>query len=484
MNADGDAVAPPAGVEAQQRKRPRVATLVEPFRRHLYQLMVRQLHDDGYLEAAACVAQSTSVLVPDLHDVDSRAANSASLMSLVERGTMLRALEAEETHAFFAENTVEAHLDEALLYVPPLSLQKHPFELKEKFVTPSLGGAIRCCGFSASGSLVACGGLGDVGVRVFEMETLDQTLAHADILRENASRCINGQEDHTVRTKAVSSIRVAALSEARNLRHHPQGVEALHFSPAAPHLLTGSRDGLVAVADYTLPQAKILSRHQDTFTVRSVQFHPSGECAVVATDHTALRMLLLGGRGGGGSASMSTTAQCVTTATQPHTAALADCAYSPDGAHIGVSSLDGSFTLFDGATGRAVETVRRAHSNVAVTSICFSRSGLTLLTCGMDSVARLWDVRRLHSCVQHLGTPAKSENRLRAVFNAAESQVAVQDKSLFAVNCYDVYSGNVGCSAVVMDHCQRTVASAPLRQVFVTGGDDCHLRLWGLTLKP
>ena len=468
------AEAPPqSGVDAQQRKRPRVATLVAPSSRHLYQLMVRQLHHDGYVDAAAALVQSTGLVVPDLHH-----SNGAALASLVDRGTMLQALEAEEVHTFLAQNTVEQHLDESLLYVPPLALAQQPFRMKEKFATPSLGGAVRACAFSKSGSLVACGGMGDVGIRIYDVETLEQTLAHADILRENASRAINGEEDHTVQTKAVSSIRVAALSEARHLRYHAQGVEALNFSQVAPHIISGSRDGLVVVADYSAPQSKTIAKHQDTFAVRSVQFHPSGECAAVATDHSSLRLVMLGGRSGNGAT------QVVTTASQPHTAALADCAFSADGSQLGVASLDGGFTVFDGATGRAIETVRRAHSNVAVTSIAFSRTGRTLLTCGMDSVARLWDVRKLGMCVHHLGAPSKSEHRLRAVFNAGENQVIVQDKSLFAMNCYDVYSGDVGCSIVVPDHCQRTLASAPLRQVVVSGGDDCRLRLWSLTLQP
>jgi cleavage stimulation factor subunit 1 len=395
---------------------------------------------------------------------------------------MLSALEAEETHSFFAENAVEHVLDEALLYVPPVALQKHPFELKERFVSPSLSGAIRCCAFSASGTLLACGGTSGVGVMLYDVDTLDQALAHADIQRENAARAFNGLEDHRVPTKAVMSIRIAALSEARSLRYHQQAtVESLSFSSAAPHIVTGSRDGLVIVADFSNPQPKIVTRHQDTFPVRSVRFHPAGDVAAVVTDHSALRVLLLGGRGGGTSTSA---AQLITTATQPHNAALADCAYSHDGGQLAVASLDGAFSLFDGATGRVIETVRRAHSNVPVTSIAYSRSGLTLLTCGMDSVARLWDVRRLGTCVQHFGTASKSEHRLRAVFNAAENQVAVQDKSLFAVSCYDVYSASIGCSAVVADHAQRALACAPVRQLMVTGGDDCHLRLWGLTVKP
>jgi len=50
---------------------------------------------------------------------------------------------------------------------------------------------------------------------------------------------------------------------------------------------------------------------------------------------------------------------------------------------------------------------------------------MTVLTCGMDGVARLWDLRKVKDEVLSLGTPKKTEHRIQARFNSAESTVVM-----------------------------------------------------------
>ncbi|XP_076918986.1 autophagy-related protein 16-like [Bidens hawaiensis] len=80
--------------------------------------------------------------------------------------------------------------------------------------------------------------------------------------------------------------------------------------------------------------------------------------------------------------------------------------FSPDGQTIFSGHVDGHLRLWDIQTGKLLSEVC-AHS-LAVTSICLSRNGNTVLTSGRDNLHNLFDTRTLEVC----GTLRASENRV------------------------------------------------------------------------
>ncbi|RNF02594.1 cleavage stimulation factor subunit 1 [Trypanosoma rangeli] len=490
------------------RKRPRVACLRQNFSRQLYQMIIRQLHHDGYLGAAAAVADATGVVVPRLET------NSQRLSKLVAMGLAHEASNVTEMDNFLTYEVVERYLGASKLYVPlhlteSSTVGQMAYRMRERFTTSSLGGVVRRVNMSPDGSLVACGGTNGLCV-VFSLRTIEDLMALEEVRQENQFRGLDGSGGGSgggggnVGLRNASN-KITELAEARRFHEHTQSVEAMHFHPSRPLLLTGGREGDLYLRDYSQPNNKVLHKLHDTFPIRSAVFHPSGEYILYATDHTAPRLLNLrtwklmtpttatskednasanivatGGTGmpnrGGGFYRRGTD--------DSHTAALCDVDFSLDGRLFASCSLDGSLIVYDGVSSRPVAKVNNAHSSVPVTSVKFSRTGNFILSAGMDSVARLWDLRRSDGgCgtveVMSFGEPGKCNHRsIHAAFSCNESHVLLQDTSLFAIHSYCVYSSDKSYSLVVPNHMQRGFAAAPFCNAVVSGGDDCRVRLW------
>ncbi|ORC92399.1 uncharacterized protein TM35_000031520, partial [Trypanosoma theileri] len=392
------------------RKRPRVACLKQNFSRHLYQMMIRQLHHDGYLAAAAAVADATGVVVPRLQEDGHR------LSRLVARGLADEASCIMDMQNFMQSEVVERYLSASRLYIPlhlseSSTVGQAAYRMRERFTTSSLGGVVRRVCVSPDGTLVACGGTNGLCV-VFSLKTMEDLMALEEVRQENQFRGIDGSNNSTTVGVRNASNKITELAEARRFHEHTQSVEAMHFHPSQPLLLTGGREGDLYVRDYSQPDNKIVHKLHDTFPIRSGVFHPSGEYILYATDHPAPRLLNLrteklmtpataGDAIHIGSTNMITSNRNTMSSggggfrrggEMGHTAALCDVNFSADGRLFATCSLDGSIILYDGVSSRVVAKINNAHSTVPVTSVSFSRTGNILLSAGMDSVARLWDL--------------------------------------------------------------------------------------------
>lgn len=503
-----------------ERKRSRVACLEEPLTRTVYELVVSQLYHDGYTDAADAVASSTGCLVADL------ASRGRRLERLVANGLAVEATHAADLRTFFAAEVVEKHMSRAALRMP-VHMQAAQLksvyaigQMRERFVSSSLGGVIRACTFSPDGSYVLVGGGNKLGARLFSLTTLLGNMNTSDTRTNNTLLNITEEPlstpQHQHATGAINANTATSLSEARYFTKHRLSVEAVAFHPSEPFALTGGREGELYMWSYRNPTGVDHPKAilQDTFPIRALDVSPSGDYAVIATDHSSIRLANLEG------------GQLLTPAGSVHTAALSDVKYRSDGRTFVTASFDGSIALHDLVSGKTVLQIAKAHSGLPTTSARYSRSGDVVLSYGMDATARLWDLRRVTKassstsgttsssfangsvmqtvtpmmqsgtnalgdappqtsiCAQSFGTPAKCEHRIKAAFNANESLVLTQDSSLCAVQAFDVYSGEVVYSCAVAQHAQRAFAVGPLSPMLVTGGDDCRLRLWCLSTLP
>ncbi|EPY31737.1 cleavage stimulation factor subunit 1 [Strigomonas culicis] len=365
------------------------------------------------------------------------------------------------------------------------------FKMQERFSTSSLGGVVRDISFSSDGSLVSCVGTNGLCV-IFSLETLEDLTALDEVRAAVVARSLDGKSDRA-KIFNYSLNDVSELAVARQFTEHTQSVEVMRFHPTRPLILSGGHDGDVYIRDFSQPDTKILWHIHDTFPIRSAAFHPTGEYVLVGTDHVVPRLINIQ------TGVTLTTPDALVSGNEEghmkHAGGITSVGFSCDGRTLCTTSLDGSWILYDGVSGKAVHRVSDAHSSVPVTSVNYSRSGQILLTCGMDSTAKLWDLRRLASGsstnkgtadVAAFGEPGKCNHRsIHAVFSHDESHVLMQDTSLLAIRAYSVFSEDASYTLTTEPPViQRSIAVSPFSNVVVTGGDDSRLRVWTPSWLP
>ncbi|KAG8340969.1 WD domain [Trypanosoma vivax] len=487
-----------SGSDSANRKRCRSVSLKRNFSRNLYQLIVRQLHNDGFFSAASAVADATGVVVPRLDE------NADRLSKLVSWGISVEESCVSSLRNFSSTEVVERYIRASKVYMPfhiseSSSVGQMAYRMSERFTSSSLGGVLRCVSFSSDGSLVACGGTNGL-CAVFSLKTIEDLTALEEIRQEHQYRSLDGSSGSGCGVRNASN-KITELAEARRFHEHTQSVETMRFHPSKPLLLTGGVDGTLYVRDYSQPNNRIVHKLRDSVPIRSGVFHPSGDYILYATDDTETRLLNI-------CTGNIMTPNLTSSMRQPlafvpsvkvgsfasphkkggdvgHTAALCGVDFSSDGRLFASCGMDGSVLLYDGIGGNVVASVNNAHSSVPVTSVTFSRTGNILLTAGMDSVARLWDLRRLDGAgnsfteVMSFGEPGKCNHRsIRAAFSSNESHVLCQDTSLLAIHAYCVYTGDTSYSLTVPSHMQRGFATSPFCNAVISGGEDCRMRLW------
>jgi cleavage stimulation factor subunit 1 len=508
-----------AGGYLPHSKRSRRGVLINPLSRELYQMAVRQLHHDGFLAAASAVCDATGVTVDDVEGDGDR------LFRVVRAGLSVEEMERNAEVEFQATQVVERFLSASKLYMPlslsnRWSMGSRCVSMRERFVSASLGGVVRDISFSPDGAYITCAGTNGVAA-LFSLETLEDLCSLNEVRTSNLKRSPPEHYGAAAKTKGepvpggVRSLNVNEVTElamVRRFSEHTQSVEVMRFHPREPVLLSGGYEGDVYLRNYAYPDSKVLMKVHDTFAVRSAAFHPSGEYLVIATDHHLPRLINVrtekvltppgtyvsssthasGDGDEDGSSAAST--YCSTDFGAQHTAALTSVCFAPDGRTMVSTSLDGSWMLYDGVTGRVIYKSQNAHSSVSVTSAVYSRTGNVVLTAGMDSTARLWDLRRLSTTlrnndspeVQSFGEPVKCRRRsIRAAFSANESHVFCQDSSLLAIQRYCVYTGEVVATLTTQPSFeQHGLAASPYSNFLITGGDDSRLHLWTPTWLP
>ena len=472
--------------QPQQRKRARVPCMEEPFFRTMYRHIVSQLVHDGFTQAADAVAISTGVVVPNLREA--AAANGRQLERIVANGMAVEHLSTQQKTLFDVEQCVERCVARAAMQSPEcvadakvrsaVGVQE---AVVERFVTPSLGAVVRSLTFSADGRFLLCGASGG-SVRLYAMHTLEASLHHADQRAANQIQGLSSARDlHTVTSSPITSINATKLAEARHYTQHKGGsVECMAFHPTEPATIASATfDGELllwgAQAPFTTADQGTKLKHRDTFPIRSLAFDATGETILYATDHNVARVLHV------------ETKKLFSTAIQPHTAALSSCAFSMGngGRQFCTASYDGSIAVMDTSSTSMVCHLQKAHCGAPVTSCVFSKTGNVLLSCGLDGMPRLWDLRKSNAELMSFGEPDKSELRLKAAFDASERHIVAQDSAtmLEKVQFFSVYSGQLVTECGVAGHKQRAMAvSGVANGVVATGGEDCRLRLWGLSL--
>lgn len=374
-----------------------------------YELLLRQLHDDGFAHEAEAIARKIRI------EPDARVGKDA----LVEAyGKALKFAFGDEPQAEWAPVRCTP--------VPALGAQERILDLD------AAGGHTTGAGGSAEAGAVpgavsgATGGeavtraAGAVpggmqptatdmpgGRRVPEVRLL-YTAAHRQACRSAAFSqdgrfCATGCADGSIKILDSEKMRTCAAASSgpmgrariteeelnkpvvRTLHDHLLGVTCLAFHPVNPTLFSGSLDKSVKIFDLTRPPGhkKAFSVLQDVHPVRCLSIHPCGDFLLVGASHPAIRLYDL------------QTLNCFTTFRQDHhhTGAINDVRCTSDGRCFASASNDGTVKIWDAVSQRVANNLPRAHSGSAVLSCRWSRSTKYLLTSGADGRTRLFDVR-------------------------------------------------------------------------------------------
>lgn len=156
----------------------------------------------------------------------------------------------------------------------------------------------------------------------------------------------------------------------RTLYDHTDEVSFLEFHPQEQILASGSRDGTVKL--FNITKASVKKAHK-TFTdcvpVRCLSFHPTGDYLIVGTDHNVIRAYDIN------------TAQCFVSAiaSQQHKSTITCCKYAPTAKVYASGSTDGAIKLWDGVSGRCINTFAQSHNGYEICSLQFSRNGKVFL---------------------------------------------------------------------------------------------------------
>lgn len=148
------------------------------------------------------------------------------------------------------------------------------------------------------------------------------------------------------------------------------------------------------------------------------------------------------------------------------------CAWSPDGQSLLSGSLDGSFRLWDAASGQCLQTLT-GHSG-RVRACVWSRDGVTLLSASDDRTLRLWDAAS-GRCDRILKGHSDS---VRACNWSPDGRSVLSASSDRTLRLWDAASGQ--CLRVLEGHSEqvRSCTWSPDGRFLLSTSSDRTLRLW------
>jgi len=315
---------------------------------------------------------------------------------------------------------------------------------------------------------------------------------HHDLLYTDAHLLAAGDDDSIIRIYDVDAIRAAADdSDASNSNStstattaeplirtyadHGGPITALQFHPLEPFLLSTSTDCTIRFFQFSNPTyRRAYLTLSDAFPVRSAAIHPSGDFLLTGTDHPIPRLYDL----------HTLQAFIQPELSSQHTDAVRSVAWSGDGSMYATGSSDGDVKLLDTRTSQPIHTFVHAHSHAVINSVAFPPSASTttppdvLLTCGRDNTAKLWDVHT-HRLLQKYTGAVHSEASTPAIFDrTARSIISADDE--YGVVCMWDREGGGSVGRRMGGHVRgvRTLCADSLEEMFVSGGEDGRLRAW------
>ncbi|CAL8096668.1 unnamed protein product [Orchesella dallaii] len=264
----------------------------------------------------------------------------------------------------------------------------------------------------------------------------------------------------------------------RTLYDHNEEVTCLQFHPKEQILISGSKDFTVRLFDYSRTSVKKAFRVlNESSSVNTLSIHPTGDFLLIGTQHPVLRIYDIN------------TSQCFVGSEQTtnHTGEINTTAWSSDGKLFVSGSADGSIKLWDGVSGKCVNTCSEAHEGAEIGSVMFTRNNKYILSSGKDSMVKLWELSTNRSLIAYTGAGAtgKPEFLAQATFNHTEEFVMYPDEATISLCVWDARSASrqtllsLGHNGPI-----RCICHSPVSAGFLTCSDDFRARFWYRRMAP
>lgn len=448
-----------------------------PLKVPFYELLIRQLQDDGFASEAQAISQQLNV----------QANTSVEPDALFESyGKSLRWAFGNEPEGAWQPMTCTP--------VPPIGQQEHVLDF-DNLTVPTL--AVTAAAQSAPGQPPPGIDVPPQAARKPpEIRTL-YTASHKQACRSvsfstDGRFCATGCTDGSIKILDCARMRVCAATTegpqgririteeelnrpvVRTLHDHFASITCLAFHPVNPTLFSGSLDKSVKIFDLTRPPGhkKAFSMLQDVYPVRAINIHPCGDFLLVGTAHPAVRVYDL------------QTLACFTAFHQDHqhSDGVNDIRCTSDGRMVASGSADGSIHFWDAVTMRVVNRLPRAHVGAAIHTLRWSRNLNHLLSSGADGRHRLWDLRKGKELLT-MGLGSRSCDYSAAVLAAGEKYVVAANSNykLADASLYDAQTGSpvymkLGLHALAV----RALDASPVDKTVMTGCDDEKARFFSL----
>jgi cleavage stimulation factor subunit 1 len=417
--------------------------------RYLYQLITRQLEDDGFHSVAAQLAHSALVQsdpsLPQFH-----------LADLVDLGMKSE----DKVDSMF----VRPMPDVACAEPTATSESTASLPQLETHYLITHKGAVRTACISPDGSLMATGSA-DKSIKLIDVD-----LIHSMYKHRSTGLDISG--------------RPLQRPVLKTYYEHQQGVTSIDFHVLEPIFIATSEDGFVRIFD--CDRRKISSKRRLMHRVElcgteawCVRFHPSGEYFLVATQNPFPVLYDL------------KTLQSFLAVRPPESMLKDDAvtrgktktlAYAPGADQFATGHSDGGVRVWDGISGDLVFNITGAQRHGAeISQVNFARHHPWVLSSGRDGCLRLWDLRtggELHcmnsrtslaSVMMH-DCPSEFSFNDEFIFGSDEQGSSAVVWSSMNGELLGTFSGHNG----MINH----IASSPAEMAFFTCSSDSRGRFW------
>jgi eukaryotic-like serine/threonine-protein kinase len=170
-----------------------------------------------------------------------------------------------------------------------------------------------------------------------------------------------------------------------------------------------------------------------------------------------------------------------------HNGPVVSVAFSPDGRTALTGSMDGAARLWDTATGQQLHLLPHATkgepeerdkfpTDIWVGVAAFSPDGRTVITGGMNKLARLWDV----ATGQPRGEPLRHQKEVCAAAFSPDGRAVLTGSGDGTVRLWDAANGQQLADLPGHDQWVSAVAFSPDGRRVLTGSGDGTARLWDL----
>lgn len=408
----------------------------QPISKDLYQLIIRQLQDDGFSDVAE-ILQEKSEVIPD-----------TDLQTTLSEKVKGHHLDQHITHQPVNINlSLQGGFETKETIDPKRESQRRFGKYEARFQTThtkkSNKQQVRCCQFSRDGKLAASGS-GDI-------KLLDVGKMHYSVLMKYSKNTAGS--DYNITRPVI-----------RTYQDHLDKVNDLDFHPNGEWLLSSGDDGLILYWNLHKQWKRSAECIQERGAVRSIHCHPSGDYFLSGGDYPMIRLY-----------DVETLQGFVSREQNQHKGSVNRVQWSPEGNIFASCSKDGTIKIWDGVSLNCINTIKEAHTGCEVSTIQFSKNSKYILSGGKDSLVKLWDMSTGKCIMNYIGANHKGM-RVNSCFSWNDEHVLTSCARTNTIFVWDTKTGVLIERMKEHKQSSKWICSSPTEPALLLGSVDGRTR--------